>query len=88
MAQPEFDVTPFGDRWIVAQGLRRLSIHPTFDQAISAATALAHRATSIGEEALIRIREREGSWRELTYLHRPQYIGRRRGIAARATSIA
>ena len=77
MTQPEFDVTPFGDRWIVSQGSRRLSLHASFDLAMAAAIDLAHQATAIGDQAVILIREREGGWREFIYLHKPQYIGRR-----------
>jgi hypothetical protein len=69
-------VMPFGARWTVERGRRRLSIHETYDAAIVAVTGLAHQETDAGEQAEILVRERDGAWRELVYSHKVEYLSR------------
>jgi hypothetical protein len=69
-------VLPYGGRWTVERGIRRLSIHDTFDAAMAAVTDIAHEATDVGEQAEIMIRERDGAWREFVYSHKFEYLSR------------
>jgi hypothetical protein len=69
-------VMPFGARWTVERGRRRVSVHDSYDAAMTAATDLAHKTTDIGEQAEIMIRERDGAWREFIYSHRFEYLSR------------
>jgi len=78
MSEPKFSVLPFGDRWTITRGVQRLSIHASFDQAMTAVMELARQATAVGEQAAILVRERQGSWREVVYSHQPEYFFRSR----------
>ncbi len=75
MAAP-LAVMPFGARWTIERGKRRLSVHDTYDAAMVAVTHLAHQSTGAGEQAEILIRERDGAWREFVYSHEIEYLSR------------
>ena len=74
MAEAQFTVATFGDRWAIARGAQRLSIQDTFDLAMAAVVDLADQATVIGEQAVILVHEREGGWREFVYTHEPNHL--------------
>ena len=64
MAEVQFEVLPFGDRWAVLKEIRQLSTHASFQGALSAAEQAAARQQAVGAECRILVRERSGEWRE------------------------
>jgi|HubBroStandDraft_6_1064221.scaffolds.fasta_scaffold865192_2 hypothetical protein len=73
MPAVQFTVVPFGNRWAIQRGARRLSIETSLDGAMEAVTELADTATVAGEQAVILVQQREGGWREFTYTHEPDH---------------
>ncbi|MFI4975745.1 MAG: hypothetical protein ACHP84_14490 [Caulobacterales bacterium] len=72
---------PFGDRWAVERRERRISIHGSFEAAMSAVVDIARRSTAELEELPILIRDRHGLWREEVFCNDPYLLARR--MAAR-----
>jgi hypothetical protein len=64
MAEVQFEVLPFGDRWAVLKEVRQLSMHRSYQSALSAAEQAAARQQAGGADCRILVRDRAGEWRE------------------------
>jgi hypothetical protein len=73
MPEVQFTVVPFGNRWTIQRGARRVSIEETLDRAMAAVIDVADKATVAGEQAVVLVQEREGGWREFVYTHEPDH---------------
>jgi len=74
MRETQFTVAPFGNRWIIERGARRLCIQDSLASAMDVVLDLADQATDVGEQARVLVQQREGGWREFVYTHGPDFL--------------